>query len=129
MHITAQEHALQYLGEFITITKWLSSEYLIKLNYYLGSLNHHLSCSLKGRWGIKDDRAITFLHSSLLSAFRRASPNPNPDHYDTLSSHLFNVCLSFPLLEPCPVGSSLQVLLIFLMSCAHTISICVFSEW
>ena len=101
MHITGQEHTLQYLGEFITITKWLSSEYLIKLNHYLGSLTHHLSRSLKGRWGIKDDRVITFLHSSLSSAFRRASSNPIPAHSDILSFHL-HFCLPF-LLPSCTV--------------------------
>ena len=44
----------------------------------------HSSRCLNDRWGIKDDRAITFLHSSLSSAFRRASPNPNPDHSDII---------------------------------------------
>ena len=46
----------------------------------------HLSRSLNDRWGIKDDRATTFLHSSLPSAFRRVSPNPNPVHSDIFSS-------------------------------------------
>ena len=59
------------------------------------------SGSLNGRWGIKDDRATAFLHSSLSSAFRRASPNPHPIHSDLLSSHLF-FCLPF-LLTPCTV--------------------------
>ena len=36
----------------------------------------------------------------------------------------FSVCLSFSLLVQCPVGSSLQVLLILL--CAHIISVCGF---
>ena len=55
----------------------------------------HLSHSLFDRWGTKDDRATTVLHSSLFSAFRRASPNFNPVHSIMLSSHLF-FCL--PLL-------------------------------
>ena len=38
----------------------------------------------------------------------------------------FSVCLSFSLLVQCPVGSSLQVLLI--LFCAHTISVCVSSQ-
>ena len=57
----------------------------------------HLSHSLVDRWGTKDDRATTVLHSSLFSAFRRASPSFNPVHSVTLSSHLF-FCL--PLLHP-----------------------------
>ena len=61
----------------------------------------HSSRVLKGRWGIKDDRTTTFLHSSLSSDFRKASLNPNPVHSDTLSSHLF-FCLPF-LLPPCTV--------------------------
>ena len=40
-------------------------------------INHHSSRSLDDLWGINDDRATAFLHSSLSSAFRRASPNPN----------------------------------------------------
>ena len=40
----------------------------------------HSSHSLNDRWGIKDDQATTFLHSSVSSAFRGASPNPNPVH-------------------------------------------------
>ena len=39
----------------------------------------------------------------------------------------FSVCLSFSLLVQCPVGSSLQVLLI--LFCAHTISVFVSSQW
>ena len=39
----------------------------------------------------------------------------------------FSVCLSFSLLVPCPVGSSLQVL--FILFCAHTISVFVSSQW
>ena len=61
----------------------------------------HLSLSLVDRWGTKDDRATTVLHSSLLSAFRRASPNFNPVHSDTLFSHLL-FCLPL-LLPPCTV--------------------------
>ena len=61
----------------------------------------HLSLSLVDRWGTKDDRATTVLHSSLFSAFRRASPNFNPVHSVTLSSHLF-FCLPL-LLPPCTV--------------------------
>ena len=57
----------------------------------------HLSHSLFDRWGTKDDRATTVFHSSLFSAFRRASPNFNPVHSVMLSSHLF-FCL--PLLLP-----------------------------
>ena len=60
--------------------------------------SHHLSLSLVDRWGTKDDRA-TVLHSSLFSAFRRASPNFDPVHSVTLSSHLF-FCLPL-LLPPC----------------------------
>ena len=85
----------------------------------------HLSLSLVDRWGTKDDRATTVLHSSLFSAFRRASPNFKlilsiPLRCLPIS---FSVCLSFSLLVQCPVGSSLQVLLI--LFCAHTISVCV----
>ena len=61
----------------------------------------HLSLSLVDRWGTKDDRATTVLHSSLFSAFRRASPNFNPVYSVTLSSHLF-FCLPL-LLPPCTV--------------------------
>ena len=39
----------------------------------------------------------------------------------------FSVCLSFSLLVQCPVGSSLQVLLI--LFCAHTISVFVSSHY
>ena len=60
-----------------------------------------LSHSLVDRWGTKDDRATTVLHSSLFSAFRRASPNFNPVHSVTLSSYLF-FCLPL-LLPPCTV--------------------------
>ena len=66
------------------------------------SITHSLnlsSRSLNDRWGIKDDRSTTSLHFSLSTAFRRASPNPNPVHSDILSSHLF-FCLLF-LLPPC----------------------------
>ena len=59
----------------------------------------HSSRSLDDRWGIEDDRATTFLYSSLSSAFRRASPNPNPVYSYILSSHLF-FCLPF-LFPPC----------------------------
>ena len=68
----------------------------------LNSLTHsltHSSRSLHDRWLLKDDRATTFLHSSLSSAFRRASPNPNPVHSGVLSCHLF-LCLPF-FLPPC----------------------------
>ena len=55
--------------------------------------NAHLltqsSRSLNDRWGIKDNRATTFLHSSLFSGFQRASSNPNPVHSDILYSSLF----------------------------------------
>ena len=61
----------------------------------------HSSRSLNDRRSIKDDRATTFLHSSLSSAIRRVSPNPNPVQSDILSSHLF-FCLPF-LLPPCTV--------------------------
>ena len=39
----------------------------------------------------------------------------------------FSVRLSFSLLVQCPVGSSLQVLLI--LFCAHTISVFISSQW
>ena len=61
----------------------------------------HLSHSLVDRWGTKDDRATTVLHSSLFSAFRRASPSFNPVHSVTLSSHIF-FCLPL-LFPPCTV--------------------------
>ena len=67
--------------------------------YFTSSL--HLSLSLVDRWGTKDDWATPVLHSSLLSAFRRASPNFKPVHPITLSSNLF-FCLPF-LLPPCTV--------------------------
>ena len=91
----------------------------------------HSSRSVNDRWGIKDDRATTFLHSSLSSAFRRASHNPGQQlfsippcphpfeglHLTPILSILicyllisFSVCLSFSLLVQCPEGSSLQVL-------------------
>ena len=59
------------------------------------------SRSLNDRWGFKDNRATTFHHSSLSSAFQMASSNPYPVHSDILSSHLF-FCLPF-LLPPCTV--------------------------
>ena len=65
----------------------------------VSSYYYYLSLSLVGRWGTKDDRATTVLHSSLFSAFRRASPNFNPVHSVMLSSHLF-FCLPL-LLPPC----------------------------
>ena len=61
----------------------------------------HSSRSLNDRWGIQDDPATTFLHSSLSSTFRRASSNPYPVRSDILSSHLF-FCLPF-LLPSCTV--------------------------
>ena len=61
----------------------------------------HSSRGLNDRWGIKDDRANTFLSSSLSSVFRKASPTPNPVHSDIISSHLF-FCLPF-LLPRCTV--------------------------
>ena len=70
--------------------------------------------SLNDRWGIKDNRATTFLHSSLFSAFRSVSPNfklPVPICCHPIS---FSVSLSFSFLLSCPVGSSLQVPLILL---------------
>ena len=103
--------------------------YCLELSFDTHSLTHS-SRSLNDRWGIKDDRATTFLHSFPSSAFRKASPNPNSGHSDNYINYLpisFSACLSFSLLVPCSVGKSLQVLLIFL--CAHTISICVFSQW
>ena len=57
----------------------------------------HSYRSLNDRWGIKNDRATIFLHSSLSTAFRGASSNLNPVHCDILSSHPF-FCL---LLPPC----------------------------
>ena len=68
------------------------------------SLTHSFR-SLIDRWGIKDDRATTFLHSSLSSAFRRASPNPNPVHSDMLSFHLifFLPLLLSPRTVPCRI--------------------------
>ena len=59
------------------------------------------SRSLNDRWGIKDNRATTFRHSSLSSAFQRASSKPNPVHSDILYSYLF-FCVPF-LLPPCTV--------------------------
>ena len=64
------------------------------------SLTHsltHAPHSLNDPWGITDDQTTTFLHSSLSSAFRRASAKPNPFHYDidlvepfsTWSSYLY----------------------------------------
>ena len=53
------------------------------------------------RWSIKDDRATTFLHPSLFSAVRKASPNFKHVHAVMLSSHLF-FCLPF-LLPLCTV--------------------------
>ena len=52
------------------------------------------SRGLNDLWGIKDARASTYLHSSLSSAFRRASPNPNPVHSGIIPVPL-SVCLSF----------------------------------
>ena len=47
--------------------------------------------------GIKDDLATIFLHSSLSSAFWRASPNLNPVHSGILSSHLFRIIFASPV--------------------------------
>ena len=60
------------------------------------------SRSLNDRWSIKDNRATTFLHFCLSSAFQRTSSNPNPVHCDMLSSYLFFFCVPF-LLPPCTV--------------------------
>ena len=66
----------------------------------------HSSRSLNGRWGIKDDRTTPFLYSSLSSAFRRASSNPNPVHSDIYYLPIpFSVCLSFSPLIPCLIES------------------------
>ena len=69
--------------------------------YYHCDHSLHLFLSLVDRWGTKDDRATTFLHPSLFSAFRSALPNFKPVHSVTLSSHFF-LCLPF-LLPPCTV--------------------------
>ena len=58
----------------------------------------HSSRTLNDSWGIKDDRATAFLHSSLSSAFRRASSNPKHVHPDNFVFPFF--CLVF-LLRPC----------------------------
>ena len=78
---------------------WLGLAKYSTVSLHFTSL--HLSHSLFDRWGTKDDRATTVLHSSLFSAFRRVSPNFNPVHSLMLSSHLF-FCLPL-LLPPCPV--------------------------
>ena len=57
----------------------------------------HLSFSLLDHWGTKDGRSTTFLHPSLLSAFRRASPNFKPVHSVMLSS---NLCFCLPFVLP-----------------------------
>ena len=74
------------------------------------SLNHS-SRSLNDRWGIKDDWVTTFLHSSL---FEGLHPTLILSILVYCLSFSFSVCLSFSLPVPCPVGSSLQVLLISL---------------
>ena len=74
--------------------------------------------SLNDRWTIKDDQATTFLHSSLFSAFQRASANPNPVHSDILSSHLF-FCLPF-LVPPCTMSCTI----IDLVMCPYHLNLC-----
>ena len=94
-------HTLQYIPNMTTFTIMTTNNSKWTLWPFLGSLHLlHLSHSLADRWGTKDDRATTVLHSSLFSAFRRASPNFNPVHSVMLSSHLF-FCL--PLLPLCTV--------------------------
>ena len=85
--------------------------------------------SLNDRWGIKDNRATTFLHSSLFSAFRSVSPNfklPVPICCHPIS---FSVSLSFSFLLSCPVGSSFASPADLVMAHMCTISIYVFSQW
>ena len=59
----------------------LSLSFFVHLQTFISL---HLSPSLNDRWGIKDDRATTFLHSSLFSAFERTSANLKPVHTDML---------------------------------------------
>ena len=82
-------------------TKWWGKcAHMMECQNNAHSLTHS-SRSLNDRWGIKDNRTTTFLHSSLSSAFQRASSSLNPVHSDILSSYLF-LCLPF-LLPPCIV--------------------------
>ena len=83
----------------------------------------HSSRSLNESWGIKDDRATTFLHSFPSSAFRRASPNPNPAQSDKLSSHL-SFCLPF-LLPSCTVPCKIIFASpVDLVVCPYHLSLC-----
>ena len=61
--------------------------------------HHHLSLNRKGRWGITDDFATTFLHFYLFSSALWDLPNSRPVHSLMFSSHLF-LCLPC-LLPPC----------------------------
>ena len=65
--------------------------------------HHHQSLNCKGRWGITDDFATSFLHFSLFSTALWDLPNSRPVHCLMLSSHLFLCppCLLPPFTVPC----------------------------
>ena len=68
--------------------------------------SRHLSLNLNDRWGIKDDRATTLLHYSLLSTFEGRDFLKFKQVYSgMLSSHLF-FCKPF-LLSLCTVPCSI----------------------
>ena len=85
----------------IKLTDFGLSKVTLDVSEYTHHFTLHLPLCPVDRWGTKDDRATTFLHPSLFSAFRRASPNFIPVHSVMMSSHLL-FCLPF-LLPPCTV--------------------------
>ena len=81
----------------------ISSEYLrtrsgIYIFFVLGSHHHYLLLNHKGRCGITDDFATSFLHFSLFSTALWDLANSRPVHSLMLSLYLF-LCLPclFPL--------------------------------
>ena len=67
------------------------------------SHHHHQSLNREGRWGTKDDFAVSFLHFSLFSNALGDLPNSRPVHSLTSSSQLFLCppCRLPPFTVPC----------------------------
>ena len=79
----------------------IRSEAAVVLSHYH---HHHYHLSLnRGRWGITDEFATSFLHLSLFSAALWDLANSRPVHSLMLSSHLFLCppCLLPPFTVPC----------------------------
>ena len=68
-------------------------------------IHHHQSLNHEGRWGTRDDFAISFIHFPLFSTALWDLPNSRPVHSLMLSSHLFLClpCLLPPFTVPCTI--------------------------